>query len=145
MADTAKIMEREMSTRLQEVEALKELEVGGETSIDDDVIGAIAGVAAQEIEGVSELGGQSLRRTIAERVGGAEQRSRGVEVEAGHREAILELELRVVYGFSIPEIVVKVRQVVAERVLDLAGLVTKEINIKVTAIDFPDRMPGRLE
>jgi len=145
MADTEKIMEREMSTRLQEIEALKELEVGGETSIDDDVIGAIAGVAAKEIEGVSELGGQSLRRTIAERVGGAEERARGVEVEAGRREAILDLELRVVYGFSIPEIVIKVRQVVAERVLDLAGLVTKEINIKVTAIDFPDRMPGRLE
>jgi len=145
MADTEKIMEREMSTRLQEIEALKELEVGGETSIDDDVIGAIAGVAAKEIEGVSALGGQSLRRTIAERVGGSEERARGVEVEAGRREAILDLELRVVYGFSIPEIVIKVRQVVAERVLDLAGLVTKEINIKVTAIDFPDRMPGRLE
>ncbi len=145
MAETGKILEQEMTARLQEVEALKELEVGGETSIDDDVIGAIAGVAVQEIEGVSELGGQSLRRTIAERVGGAEQRSRGVEVEAGHREAILDLELRVVYGFSIPEIVVKVRQVVAERVLDLGGLVTKEINIKVTAIDFPDRKSGRLE
>jgi uncharacterized alkaline shock family protein YloU len=145
MAETGKILEQEMTTRLQEVEALKELEVGGETSIDDDVIGAIAGVAAKEIEGVSELGGQSLRRTIAERVGGSEERARGVEVEAGRREAILDLELRVVYGFSIPEIVIKVRQVVAHRVLELLGLVTKEINIRVVGIDFPDRMPGRLE
>ncbi len=145
MADTGKIMEQEMTARLQEVEALKELEVGGETTIDDDVIAAIAGVAATEIEGVSALGGQSLRSTIAERVGGSEARARGVEVEAGRSEAILDLELRVVYGFSIPEIVIKVRQVVAERVLDLAGLVTKEINIKVTDIDFPDKMPGRLE
>ncbi len=145
MAETGKILEQEMTARLQEVEALKELEVGGETSIDDDVIGAIAGVAAKEIEGVSELGGQSLRRTIAERVGGSEERARGVEVEAGRREAILDLELRVVYGFSIPEIVIKVRQVVAHRVLELLGLVTKEINVKVTNIDFPDRMPGRLE
>ncbi len=145
MAETGKILEQEMTARLQEVEALKELEVGGETSIDDDVIGAIAGVAAKEIEGVSELGGQSLRRTISERVGGAEERARGVEVEAGRREAILDLELRVVYGFSIPEIVIKVRQVVAHRVLELLGLVTKEINIRVVGIDFPDRMPGRLE
>ena len=145
MAETGKILEQEMTTRLQEIEALKELEVGGETSIDDYVIGAIAGVAAKEIEGVSALGGQSLRRTIAERVGGAEGRARGVEVEAGRREAILDLELRVVYGFSIPEIVIKVRQVVAHRVLELVGLVTKEINIRVVGIDFPDKMPGRLE
>jgi uncharacterized alkaline shock family protein YloU len=37
----------------------------------------------------------------------------------------------VIYGYSIPEIVVQVRQNVARRVLEMAGLVTKEININV--------------
>jgi len=142
---TQKIKEQEMSTRLQEIATSDELLVGGETSIDDDVVGAIAGLAAKEVEGVSEIGGRSLRRSMAERVGGAEQRARGVDVEAGRKEAILDFEMRVVYGFSIPEIVIKVRQVVAQRVLELLGLVTKEINIRVVGIDFPDRMPGRLE
>jgi len=142
---TQKIEEQEMSTRLQEIATLDEIEVGGETSIDDEVVAAITGMAAKEVEGVSKLGSRSLRRTVAERVAGANDHARGVEVEAGRKEAILDLEMRVLYGFSVPEIVIKVRQLVAQRVLQLLGLVTKEINIRVVGIDFPDRMPGQLE
>ena len=141
----SRIKEQEMVARIAEIEKLEEIEVGGETEINDEVVGSIAGVAAREIEGVSSLGTSSIRRSIAERVGGAEGRARGVSVEAGRREAILELDLRVVYGYSIPDTVVKVRQNVGRRVLELCGLATKEININVVGIDFPDRMPGRVE
>ena len=137
--------EIEMVPRLAELDALQEIQVGGETAIEDEVIGAIAGVAAREIDGVSSLGTSSIRRSIAERVGGREQRARGVGVEAGRREAILDIDIRIVYGYSIPETVVKVRQNVARRVLELCGLVSKEININVVGIDFADRMPGRVE
>lgn len=145
MISSEKIQEQEMAKRLQEVDQMEELEVGGETSIEDNVIGAIAGVAAKEVDGVSTLGKQSLRRSIAEKVGGAEKRARGVGVEAGRREAILDLEMTVLYGYSIPEMVIKVRTVVAQRVLELLGLVTKEININVVGLDFPDRVQGRVE
>ena len=140
-----RIKEQEMVTRLAEIDKLTEIEVGGETDINDEVIGAIAGVAAREIEGVSSLGTSSIRRSIAERVGGREQRARGVGVEAGRREAVLDIDLQVVYGFSIPETVVKVRQNVARRILEICGLLAKEININVVGIEFPDRMPGRVE
>jgi uncharacterized alkaline shock family protein YloU len=140
-----RIKEKEMVSRIAEIEELREIEVGGETDINDDVIGAVAGVAAREIEGVASLGSSSIRQAIAERVGNAEQRARGVAVEAGRREAILDIDLRVVYGFSIPETVIKVRQNVARRVIEICGLVTKEININVVGIEFPDRMPGRVE
>jgi uncharacterized alkaline shock family protein YloU len=140
-----KISEQEMSPRLAELQQLREIEVGGATEINDEVIAAVAGVAAREIEGVSQLGSTSLRRTIAERVGSRESRARGVEVEAGRREAILDVDLQIVYGFSIPETVVEVRQNVARRVLEICGLVTKEININVVGIEFPERMPGRVE
>ena len=140
-----RIKEQEMVTRLAEIEQLSEIEVGGETEINDEVVGAIAGVAAREIEGVSSLGSSSIRRAIAERVGSLEKRARGVGVEAGRREAILDVDLRVIYGFSIPETVVKVRHNVARRILELCGLVAKEININVVGIEFPERMPGRVD
>ena len=140
-----RIKEQEMVPRMAELAKLQEIEVGGETEIDDEVIGAVAGVAAREIEGIFSLGTSSIRRAIAERVGGAEQRARGVAVEAGRREAILDIELQVIYGFSIPETIVKVRQNVARRVLEMCGLVSKEININVTGIEFPERMLGRVE
>jgi uncharacterized alkaline shock family protein YloU len=140
-----RISEQEMIPRLAELARLETIEVGGETAIDDEVIGAVAGVAAREIEGVASLGTSSIRRSIAERVGSREQKARGVGVEAGRREAILDIDVRVIYGFSIPETVVKVRQNVAHRVLELCGLVSKEININVVGIEFPDRMPGRVD
>jgi uncharacterized alkaline shock family protein YloU len=140
-----KIKEQEMASKLAELGKLQDIEVGGETEIVDDVIGAIAGVAAREIEGVSSLGTSSIRRTIAERVGGAELKARGVKVEAGRREAILDIDLRIVYGHGIPEIVVKVRENVARRILELCGLVAKEINVNVAGIDFPERMLGRVQ
>ena len=78
-------------------------------------------------------------------MGGADQRARGVAVEAGKREAILDIELRIIYGFSLPETVVKVRHNVARRVIELCGLVAKEININVVGIEFPDRESSRVE
>ena len=140
-----KFKEQEMGARIAEIEKLQEIQVGGVTDINDDVVGAIAGKATREIEGVSSLGTSSIRRSIAERVGGADQRARGVAVEAGKREAILDIELRIIYGFSIPETVVKVRHNVARRVIELCGLVAKEININVVGIEFPDREPSRVE
>lgn len=140
-----KISEQEMATKLAELEKIQEIEVGGETEINDEVIGAIAGVAAREIDGVGPLGTNSIRRIISERLGSAEQRARGVEVEAGRREVILDIDLRIVYGFSIPETVVKVRQNVARHILEICGLITKEINVNVIGIEFPDRAPSRVE
>ncbi len=134
-----------MVLRMAEIERLQEICVGGETSIDDEVIGAIAGLATREIDGVCTLGTSSIRRTVAERVGVAERRVGGVAVQAGAREVTLDIEVKVVFGYSIPETVVKVRQNVARRVLELCGLISKEINIKVGAIEFPNRMPGRVE
>ena len=138
-------MVEETETSIAQVEQLQVIEVAGETNINDDVIGSIAGIACREIDGVSSLGTRSIRRSISERLGSAEQRARGVAVEAGRREAILDIDLQVIYGYSIPEIVVQVRQNVARRVLELAGLVTKEININVIGIEFLDRTPSRVE
>ena len=114
----------------------------GQTTISDQVIEAIAGTAALEIEGVTSLGSNSVRRLIAERLGGAQRRARGVGVVSGQREAIVDIEIKVAYGFSIPAIAQQVRESVSLRVLDICGLVTKEINITVTAVEFAYSHPS---
>jgi uncharacterized alkaline shock family protein YloU len=134
-----------MMRKLEDIERLEGIPVGGTTNIEAEVIGAIAGVAAQSVQGVSSLGATSLRSAIRERLGGAERRGRGVQVEAGRREVILDINVRVVYGYSIPRVVVEVRRTVADGLLRLCGLVSKEINVRITSIEFPDRMPGRVE
>ena len=117
---------------------------GGQMAINDQVIGAIAGTAAQEVDGVASLGTSSVRRAIAERLGTVERRARGVEVVSGQREAILDIEINVSYGRSIPDLVNEVRENVARRVLEMCGLAAKEININVVGIDFAYGHPSRL-
>ena len=139
------IRELEMVRKLDEISRLEEIPVGGTTNIQAEVIAAIAGIAVQSVEGVASLGETSLGRNIRERVSGSERRARGVAVEVGRREVIVDLNLRVIYGYSIPTIVVKVREAVADRLVNLCGLLAKEINVKITGLEFPSRMPGRVQ
>lgn len=140
--DGTKITEKEMTARLEELEKVGEVSVAGEANIADDVIASIAGIAAKEVEGVASLGASSIRRALAERFGAAEKRARGVEVEAGKKEAIVDLTVNVIYGYNIPTIIVGLRRNVATRLLELCGLVAKEINIKIVGIEFPEKTPA---
>jgi uncharacterized alkaline shock family protein YloU len=139
MANEITVTEKEMTPRMQEVTSMTELDVTGKTTINDDVIASIASMAAKEVQGVADIG----KRTIRSAFGGA-KKAQGVMVESGSREAILDMDMKVMYGFSIPEVVINVRHTVARRVLETLGLVTKEININVMGIEFPDKMPGRV-
>ena len=139
------IRELETMRVMEDMGKLEEIPVGGVTNIEPEVIGAIAGVAAEAVKGVASLGSTSLRRTLRERIGGAERRARGVDVEVGRCEVIIDINLRVIYGYSIPTTVIGVRQTVADRLLRLCGLVAKEINVKVVGLEFPERIPGKVE
>ena len=116
--------------------------IPGVTVVADGVVAAIAGTAAQEMEGIYALGTSSMRRTLAERVGAAKERTRGVDVQVGLREAIVDLDVRVIYGFSIPEVASRVRANVADRLAKLCGLICKEVNIRVVGIEFSKGSEG---
>ena len=140
-----RFQEEEMTAKIAELESGAEYTVGGETDIEDEVISAICATAAREVDGVASVGTSSFRRTLAETFGGSEKKARGVTVEQGRREVIADLTIKVIYGFSIPQIVIEVRRKVGARLLEMAGLIAKDININVVGLDFPDRMPGRVE
>ena len=129
----------------EEMEEVKMKETGepveaGETVISDEVVAAIAGVAAREIEGVGSLGKSAVRRALTEHLGGMKDKAKmGVAVEVGKKEAIVDLELGVIYGYNIPSIVRQVRKKVATRLQEISGLITKEINIHVVNIEFPEK------
>jgi uncharacterized alkaline shock family protein YloU len=118
--------------------------VPGESIIEDEVVASIAGTAAIEVEGVANLGKSSVRRFVAGAVAGAGGKARqGVSVEVGHKEAIVDLQLDVIYGFNIPNIVTEVRKKVASRLLEIAGLTAKEINVRIVSIEIPEKKPAR--
>lgn len=113
--------------------------IPGSTRVEDDVIAAIAGHVARQVPGVVRLGGSGVVRSVTGMVdSGSSSRARGVTVEAGRREAIFDIDLVVQYGYKIPEMVEEIRRSVSSEIKEQVGLTSKEINVNVVAIDFPD-------
>ena len=109
----------------------------GTTHIEDQVVGKIAGIAAQEVDGVKMGTGTSraFGGMVDTVTGGAGQR-RGVSVEVGQIEAAVDLILEVQYGKSIPTVAESVRSTVIRRIESLVGLRVTEVNIVVDDIYF---------
>lgn len=123
----------------------EEIVTSGETIIGDEVVASIAGMAAKEVEGVASLGKSTVRRALTEHLGGAGDKSRiGVAVEVGKKEAIVDLQLGIIYGFNIPTIIVEVRKKVASRLLEITGLIAKEINVRVVSVEFPEKKQAKV-
>ena len=116
----------------------QDLPAEGTTVIEDDVVASIAGFAASGVSGVENLGKSSVTVSVAKLVKSTENvLKRGISVEVGRKEAIINLELTVLYGYYIPDIVDEVRKKVASALTESTGLVPREINIRIVGINFP--------
>jgi uncharacterized alkaline shock family protein YloU len=114
----------------------------GTTTISDQVVAKIAGTAAREIEGVHELTASGLSGAIsvmANKMSGADAPEYGVRVQVGQLETIIHLAMIINYGSSIPKVAQAVRKSVSTQIREMTGLLTREVNIAVTDVAFPDK------
>src|ERR671932_1793759 len=111
----------------------------GSTQIEDSVVAKIAGIAAQEVDGVRMGGGtsQAIGGILSSVTGGVGGQARGVTVEVGEVETAIDITLTVEYGKAIPSIAEAVRRNVINRVENLVGLRVTEVNISVNDVFFP--------
>lgn len=111
----------------------------GRTTIDDGVVGKVAGMAAREVSGVYDMGAAPARAVgaMTQRVGITDQRSQGVSVEVGERQAAADVTIVVEYGESIPRVSQEVRDNVIRRIEGICGLEVTEVNISVDDLHFP--------
>jgi uncharacterized alkaline shock family protein YloU len=75
-------------------------------------------------QAVSSVGGARLRKG---------RRRLGVEIEAGHARA--ELELAVAYGSVLPEVARAVQERVAEALAGMCGVVVDAVDVTVEELD----------
>jgi len=118
----------------------------GVTSIRKTVVQKIAGLAAQEVDGIHMGGGAS--RTAAGLLGGAggsQDRTRGVSVEVGRYETAIDLTMAVDYGRDILQTVGRVRDRITARVEPLTGLTITELNVTVSDVIFSEDGNGTSE
>ncbi len=131
---------RSLAARGEAPEAASPLESEhGSTTIADTVVTKVAGIATREVRGVYQLGGSVSRAlgSVTQRVGISDERSQGVTVEVGEREAAVDLVVVVEYGESIPRVAQAVRDNVIKRIEGITGLSVTEVNVAVDDLHFP--------
>ncbi len=109
----------------------------GTVRIADEVVSTIAGLAATEIEGVAGMSG-GIAGGIAEALG-KKNLSKGVKVEVGEEEVIIELYLIVDYGVRIPDVAWNVQESVKNAVEKMTGLRVLKVNLHVQGVSFPKK------
>jgi len=111
----------------------------GATAIDDTVVTKVASIAAREVRGVHELGGGVARAlgSVTQRVGVTDERTQGVSVEVGEREAAIDLSVVLDFGESIPRVTQAIRDNVIRRIEGITGLHVTEVNVSVNDLYFP--------
>ena len=111
----------------------------GTTTISDGVVSKIAGMSAQEVEGV-HMGGSASRTAggLLENLTGSESQTRGVSVEVGKIETAIDLKMGIDYGRNILRTVEEVRRRISERVQSMTGLRVTELNVTIADIVFPE-------
>ncbi|MBS4102600.1 Asp23/Gls24 family envelope stress response protein [Tsukamurella paurometabola] len=112
----------------------------GSTSIADVVVSKIAGIAAREVDGVYDLGGQAARVVgrIRETLPGAPDLTQGVTVEVGERQAAVDVAIVAEYGVAIHDLAAGIRSNVIDAVESMTGLEVTEVNVTVHDVHFAD-------
>jgi uncharacterized alkaline shock family protein YloU len=115
----------------------------GTTTIADEVVEKIAGIAAREVPGVYDLGGDVARALAAvkERIGlgdADEGTDRGVRVRLEGCRAVVNVTLVIEYGFVVHSVTEKVRAKVINAVENMLGLEVVEVNILVDDVHVED-------
>jgi uncharacterized alkaline shock family protein YloU/uncharacterized protein YjbJ (UPF0337 family) len=104
----------------------------GVTSIANEVVEKVAGIAAREVPGVYDLGGDAARvfSEIRERLHlGEESKAQGVSVRLAGKQAEISVTLVLEYGFVVSSVTDKVREKVISSVEAL-------LELDVTAVDI---------
>lgn len=113
----------------------------GDINIADEVVSTIAGLAAVEVEGVSAMSG-GIVGGIAEALG-RKNLGKGVKVEVGAEETVIDMYLLVRFGVRIPDVAWEVQDRVKTAVENMTGLRVLKVNIHVQGVQFAQKESSR--
>ena len=126
----------------------------GDTTITDQVVEKIAGIAAREVPGVYAMGSAVGRAfsSMSQRMPGQQQSvAGGVSIQKGERQTAIGVSIVVEYGVSIVQVADNIRDAVIRSVEYGTGLEVVSVDVNVTDVHLPeeydtecqrDRRPG---
>ncbi|MGL5868000.1 Asp23/Gls24 family envelope stress response protein [Clostridium chrysemydis] len=108
----------------------------GVVKISDEVVSVIAGIAAEEIEGVIEFQ-HGVTNNISQLLKGKKSSGKSVRVTLEEDRATIEMEVSVEYGVKILDVVAQVQENVKRTVEAMTGLVVDGVDVFVQNIYLP--------
>ena len=106
----------------------------GEVKIASDVVAVIAGLAANEVEGVYSMAGNITNELIGRL--GMKNMSKGVKVMMEEGTVRVDMALKMKYGYSIPRVTKQVQEKVSQQIENMTGLIVPEVNIRVAGVNL---------
>ncbi|MBQ2977458.1 MAG: Asp23/Gls24 family envelope stress response protein [Clostridia bacterium] len=110
-----------------------DLQNGGTITYANEVIATIAGVAANEIDGIA---GMCISGGFGEILSRNKNITRGVKVEVGSQEAAVDLYIIVEYGKPIQKVASEVQENVRKALESLTGLHVVRVDVHVQGVSF---------
>mgnify|MGYP000136989304 CR=1 FL=1 len=110
-----------------------DLQNGGTITYANEVIATIAGVAANEIDGIA---GMCVSGGFSEILGRNRTITKGVKVEVGSQEAAVDLYIVVEYGQPIQKVASEVQENVRKALESLTGLHVVRVDVHVQGVSF---------
>jgi uncharacterized alkaline shock family protein YloU len=109
----------------------------GKVEIAPEVIEVIAGIAASEVEGVSQMRG-NFASGVVERLG-KKNHGKGVKVELTEEGIKVDVYCMMKFGVSIPAVAQKVQDNIRQALLNMTALEAEEVNIHIVGIQFENQ------
>ena len=101
--------------------------------IADEVIKCIAAYAAADIEGVAGMAGNATNELIAKL--GGKTLEKGVKLGVNGEDVKVALSVVLKYGYSIPDISVKIQDKVRTTIESMTGLSVSSVDVNIADID----------
>ncbi|MFG1826105.1 Asp23/Gls24 family envelope stress response protein [Microbispora bryophytorum] len=114
----------------------------GRIKVADEVVEKVAALAALEIPGVADLGGDLERafESVRDRIGvGTKRATQGVQASIQDRQVSVDVTIVIVYGHVVMDVATEVKVNVARSVSRMLGMRVVEVNVTVDDV----RLPGQ--
>ncbi|HUR07159.1 MAG TPA: Asp23/Gls24 family envelope stress response protein [Nonomuraea sp.] len=114
--------------------------VKGRIKVADEVVEKVAFLAATEVPGVADMGGDLARafESVRDRIGiGSRRGNQGISAQIQDRQVAVSLTIVVEYGHVVMEVATAVKTNVARSVSRMLGLRVTEVNVTVDDVRLP--------
>ncbi|MEE8885728.1 MAG: Asp23/Gls24 family envelope stress response protein [Eubacteriales bacterium] len=106
----------------------------GTVEVADEVLSAIAAIAATEVEGVACLAGGITHEKAPK--AGARALSKGVKVEVSDGTMSVRLIIIMKYGYNIPDTTVKVQEKVKSALEEMTDIDVSGVDVSVADVEI---------